>query len=79
MNNKFAKTFHKILNTTLQPIRTFTFLNLVLFLLLNLTLSTFGNLYAQSKEAGLEEMFAIFSEEHIPVLRKIIRGKIYGQ
>ncbi len=67
MNNKFVKTFHKILNTTLQPIRTFTFLNLVLFLLLNLTLSTFGNLYAQSKEAGLEEMFAIFSEEEIVI------------
>ena len=34
---------------------------------MNLTLSNSGNLYAQSKETGLEEMFAIFSEEEVVI------------
>jgi iron complex outermembrane receptor protein len=42
-------------------------LNLTLFLLLILTLSTIENLHAQDKETGLDEMFAIFSEEEIVV------------
>jgi len=61
------KSFHKKSNITLQHIKTFASLNVALFLLLNLTLSTFGNLYAQNNEAGLEEIFAIFSEEEIVV------------
>ncbi|MCR4289290.1 MAG: TonB-dependent receptor [Candidatus Scalindua sp.] len=63
MNNKSLQIF----NTSLQPTKTFTFLNLALILLLNLTLSAFGNLYAQGNNTGLEEIFAIFSEEEIVV------------
>ncbi len=40
---------------------------LVLILLLNLMLSTSENSFAQDEEIGLEEMFAIFSEEEIVV------------
>jgi Outer membrane cobalamin receptor protein len=57
----------KILNTSLPHIRTFTLLNFALFLLLNLTLYTSGNLYAQSKETTLDEIFAIFTEEEIVI------------
>jgi iron complex outermembrane receptor protein len=64
MDATTKRTFH---NTILQLIRTFTPLYLALFLLLNLTLSTFGNLYAQSEETELEEIIAIFSEEQIVV------------
>lgn len=39
----------------------------ITILLLNLMLSTSGNSFAQDKETGLEEMFAIFSEEQIVV------------
>jgi iron complex outermembrane receptor protein len=41
--------------------------NFVIFLLLNSTLSTTRNLYAQSKETELDEIFAIFTEEEIVV------------
>ena len=63
------KSFHKKLNIILQFIKAFTSLNiaLFLFLFLNLTLSTFGNSDAQSKETELEEIFAIFTEEEIVI------------
>ncbi len=39
----------------------------ILILLLNLMLSTSGNSFGQDEETGIEEMFAIFSEEQIVV------------
>ncbi|MGR3293535.1 MAG: TonB-dependent receptor plug domain-containing protein [Candidatus Scalindua sp.] len=67
MEKSIVKTFIKTLNPNLRFIRIFIFLNFALFLLLNLTLSNYGNAYAQSKETGLEDMFAIFTEEEIVV------------
>ncbi len=67
MNYKCIKTIHKIINPDSRFVRIFIFLNFVLFLLLNLILSTSEESYAQSKEAGLEEMFAIFSEEEVVI------------
>ena len=67
MDATTKRTFHKISNTTLQHAGTFIFLSLALFLPLNLTLSTSGNLYAQSEETELEEIFAIFTEEEIVI------------
>ncbi len=56
------------LNTTqLNRERIFTVIFLALFILLSLSISIFGNLYAQDKETELEEIFAIFSEEEIVV------------
>ncbi len=40
---------------------------LVIILLLNLMLSTSENSFTQDKETGLEDMFAIFTEEEIVV------------
>ena len=42
-------------------------LNLVLILVLNLMIFTSKNSFAQKKETGLDEMFAIFTEEEIVV------------
>ncbi len=67
MNSKSIKTSNKRLNTDSRFRRIFIFLNLGLFLLLNLTFFPVETLHAQGKEAGLEEMFAIFSEEEIVV------------
>ncbi|MBC8552939.1 MAG: TonB-dependent receptor [Candidatus Brocadiales bacterium] len=67
MNSKSKKTLHKILKTDSRILRIFIFIHFVLFLLLSLTLFTVGSIQAQGKEAGLEEMFAIFSEEEIVV------------
>ena len=41
--------------------------NLTMFLLLSILLSNLTHLYAQNKETGLEDMFAIFTEEEIVV------------
>ena len=66
MNSKYKKSLNK-LNAYSKVIRTFIFLNFVLCLLLNLTFFTVENVHAQNKETGLDEMFAIFSEEEIVV------------
>ncbi len=71
MNNTIGNIKEKMKTmpevTLLKSKGIFTVLNLAIFLLLNLAMSTFGDLYAQDKEAGLEEMFAIFSEEEVVV------------
>jgi iron complex outermembrane receptor protein len=67
MNNKFEKTFYVTLNPNSKFIRIFIFFNFVIFLLLNLTLSTSKNSFAQTTENGLKELFAIFTEEEIVV------------
>ena len=67
MNDKSGETSHKRLNTDSKIIRRFVFIHFILFLLLDLTLFAVESLYAQNNEAGLEEMFAIFSEEEIVV------------
>ncbi len=65
MNSTFKKTLQETPSS--KFIRISIFLNFVLFLLLNLTLSVSKNSFAQDKETGLEEIFAIFSEEEIVV------------
>ena len=67
MSNKSKKALHKRLNAYSKAIRTFIFLNFILCLLLNLILFAAESVHAQSKEAGLEEIFAIFTEEEIVV------------
>ena len=61
------KTYLEMLHPNSKLIKLFIFLNFVIFLLLNPTLSTTRSLHAQNKETELEEMFAIFSEEEIVV------------
>jgi outer membrane receptor for ferrienterochelin and colicins len=51
---------HTFLKTALK-------FNLISILLLNLILYTRGNSFAQEKETGIEDIFAIFSEEQIVV------------
>ncbi len=65
MNIKSIKVVYKKLNVDSRCIR--IFLHFVIFLLLNLTFFPVESLHAQSKETGLEEIFAIFSEEEIVV------------
>ncbi len=67
MKEFFIKTFHKKLNPDSRFIKRFIFTNYVLFLLLCLTLSNSGNLYAKDEETELDEIFAIFSEEEVVV------------
>ncbi len=67
MSDKSVKTSHKKPETGSKFTRVLIFLSYVLFLLLNLTSFPAESLHAQSKEAGLDEMFAIFSEEEIVV------------
>ncbi len=65
MNGKLDKT--KLSTPHPKRVKLFMFINFVIFLLLNPTLSNSGNLFAKSRETGLDEMFAIFSEEEIVV------------
>ncbi len=67
MNNKFEMSFKNRLSQNIKYIRIFIPLNTAIFVLVVLTLSIYGDSYAQSNETGLEEMFAIFSEEEIVV------------
>ncbi len=67
MNYKGIKTIHKIINPDSRFVRIFIYLNFTLFLLMNLVLSSAEDLFAQSKDTELDEMFAIFSEEEIVV------------
>ena len=61
------KAYLEMLYPNSKLIKLFIFLHLVIFLLLHPTLPTTRSLHAQIKEAELEEMFAIFSEEEIVV------------
>lgn len=67
MNNKFLITFKRRLVQNFRYIRIFTSLKTALFVLVILALSITKDSYAQNKEAELEEIFAIFSEEEIVV------------
>ena len=67
MKNKFLKISKKSLTRNFKYIRIFIPIKTALFVLVILTLFITGGSYAQSKKTGLEEMFAIFSEEEIVV------------
>ena len=67
MNSKLLKTFKEGLSPSFKYMSILIFIKTALFVLVILTLPITRSSYAQSKGTGLEEMFAIFSEEEIVV------------